>query len=105
MAFFRLRLGITIGEFEADQFPLHASRFLDRDRAHANKIRLLARDRPGHIGFMRIGQPVGILADNDMPFFQTEETLSFYAERPDAGALAGLDQHVPESFALARWHM
>ena len=42
-----------------------------------------------HPDLHRVGQPVGVLPDNDVTFFQTKDALRLDAERSDAGTAPG----------------
>ena len=46
----------------------------------ANEVCLVELRYPGHAGFIRVAQSVGIDADDDVLFFQTKYALRFHAE-------------------------
>src|SRR5579871_4166574 len=64
-----------IGKGEAHKLAGQWASRLDRDRSPAHEVRLVLGDRPGHARLMRMGQPVGVLADDDMPLFEAQHPL------------------------------
>ena len=95
----------VVGEREADQFAGQRLLGLDLRRAAADEERLGLGDRPGHVGLPDAGEAVGVLADDDVAFFEAQHALGFDAEGADAFGPAGRHQRVPQGFALACRHV
>src|SRR6185436_13387296 len=69
---------------EAGEDPLERAGADDAQASLADEERLVVFDGPGHVGFIGIGEAVGVLADDDMGFFQPQDALGLHAEGADA---------------------
>src|SRR6185436_14813181 len=87
VAFFRpLRFVIRqrLIEREADEDSLEWARAYDAEAPLADEERLVVFDGPGHVGFVGVREAVGVLADDDVGFFEAEHALSLDSEGTDA---------------------
>ena len=73
--------------------------------ATANEEGFFLGDSPAHIDFIRIRHGIGVLADNNMAFFQTQNSLCFDTKGLDIELSARGDQGIPERFATVLRYM
>src|SRR5262249_20772462 len=90
---------------EADELARQPLGVLDLDGAAADVEWLGLADRPGHVGLVGMREAIGILADDDVTLFQTENALRLDAEGTDALRLAGFHERVPDMLATMRGHV
>src|SRR5262249_19351242 len=99
MAFLRQRSRTV--DRKSDELAPRTSASMGRKRSVADKEWL----RDGHADFHRIGQPVGILPDNDMALFQPQDALRLDAERLQSVRAAGLRQRIPDELPARGRHV
>src|SRR5690349_3008275 len=63
--------------------------------------RLRHTQGPLRADLQRIGQAVGVLADDHVAFLETQDSLRFDTERTDAEALARAQHRVPDTHGVA----
>ena len=80
-------LSVTVKPTSLRVMPLATCMSID---ALADVERLLLCQRPIHAGFDRVGEAVGVLADNDVALLQTQNALRLDAERLQADAACPL---------------
>ena len=70
-------------------------------RPTANKKRFFSRYGPRHVGLGWEGQSIGILTDDDMSFFKSQNPLSLKTERSNIEFFTAGYQSIPERLAMA----
>ncbi|OIQ88070.1 hypothetical protein GALL_300770 [mine drainage metagenome] len=85
-----------IRQGETDQFLGQRLPCLDLQAALPEVERLVAGQRPVQPDFQRLGEPVGIVANDEMAHFQAQQALRIDAERSEPGSLTSLHQRLPD---------
>src|SRR5262249_22265651 len=75
------------------------------DRTLADEERLALRDGPGHVGLVRVGEAIRVLADDDVALLEAQHALGLDAEGPDAQRLSSFHEGVPHMLAEVRGHV
>src|SRR3984893_8193399 len=69
-----------------------------RKKGLAYEFGFLELDGPADIGFIRVGEGVGVDTDNHVALFESEQPLGLDAEWPDVRFAACLQQSLPQRF-------
>src|ERR1700680_2882986 len=84
------------GKFYTHQLLSRPARLEDRQAALSYEEGFLHRHRPHGVRLVRVGQPVGILTDDEMALFQAQHALRFHAERAYGPRPAGRPKRLPD---------
>src|SRR5262245_53578518 len=102
MAFLRQRSRAI--DRKSDELASKTLASMGRKRSVADK-EWLRGGRRGHADFHRIGQPVGVLPDNDMALFQPQDALRLDAERLQSVRASGLRKRIPDELPARGRHV
>src|SRR5579862_22654 len=89
-------------ELESDQRLAARTLRNDGETALADEELLVHLDRPGHIELERIGDAVGVLADDDVSLLEPQHALRLHTEGPDPVSTTRLVERAPQLSAVLR---
>ena len=95
----------AVDRLQADKVEVVAARLLPDELWFAHELVLVELDQAAEAGAEPLRQPIGVLGDDQVPFFQSHDALRLNPKGADAKIGPDLEERLPEGESVCRRHV